>query len=107
MKKNSGIYILDSHVSVATEKTMIDKHIIIEANILPGDTSWTPEKMPVIASKAKKGEIPDSYNFVVSFLINESHFTIRGLKFHGYFYPNARYFPIARSMICRILNSRG
>jgi hypothetical protein len=57
IKINPGIYILDSHVSVATEKEMIDKRIIIEASILPDDTSWTPEKMPVIASKAKKGQI--------------------------------------------------
>jgi hypothetical protein len=96
MKINPGIYVLDSHVSVATEKAMTDKRIIIEASILPDETSWTPEKMPVIACKAKKGEIPDSYHFVASFLINESHVTIRGIKFHGYFYPNTRYFPIAR-----------
>ena len=96
MKINPGIYILDSHISVATVKDMTDKRIVIEASILPGDTSWIPEKMPVITSKAIKGEIPDSYHFVVSFLIDESHVTIRGIKFHGYFYPNARYFPIAR-----------
>ncbi len=80
MKINPGIYILESHVSVATEKEMSNKRIIIEASILPDDTSWTPEQMPVIASKAKKGEIPDSYHFVVSFLIDESHVTIRGIK---------------------------
>ena len=96
MKINPGIYILDSHVSVTTKKEMTDKRIIIEASILPGDTSWTPEKMPVIASTAKKGELPESYHFVASFLINESHVTIRGIKFHGYFYPNTRYFPVAR-----------
>jgi hypothetical protein len=96
IKINPGIYVLDKHVSVATEKVMTNKRIIIEASILPGDTSWTPEKMPVIANKAKKGEIPDSYHFVVSFLIDESHVTVRGIKFHGYFYPNTRYFPIAR-----------
>jgi hypothetical protein len=96
IKINPGIYILDKHVSVATEKVMTSKRIIIEASILPGDISWTPEKMPVITSKAKKGEIPDSYHFVVSFLIDESHVTVRGIKFHGYFYPNTRYFPIAR-----------
>jgi hypothetical protein len=96
MKINPGIYVLDHYVSVAMEKDMAGKRIIIEAAFLPGDTSWTPEKMPVIASKAKKGEIPDSYHFVASFLINESHVTIRGIKFHGYFYPNTRYFPIAR-----------
>jgi hypothetical protein len=96
MKINPGIYILDSHISVATEKEMTNKRIVIEASILPDDTSWTPEKMPVITSKAKKGEIPVNSNFVISFLIDESHVTIRGIKFHGYFYPNTRYFPIAR-----------
>ena len=96
MKINPGIYILDSHIPVATEKEMTEKGILIEASILPDDTSWKPEKMPVIASKSKKGEIPESYHFVVSFLIDESHVTIRGIKFCGYFYPNARYFPIAR-----------
>ena len=54
MKINPGIYVLDSHVSVATEKEMTDKRIIIEASILPDDTSWTPEKMPVITSKVQK-----------------------------------------------------
>ncbi len=96
MKINPGIYILDSHVSIATEKEMTDKRIVIEAGILPDDTSWTPEKMPVITCQAKKGEIPEYYHFVVSFLIDESHVSIRGIKFHGYFYPNTRYFPIAR-----------
>jgi hypothetical protein len=96
IKINPGVYILDSHISVATEKEMNDKRIVIEASILPDDPFWAPEKMPVITSRAMKGEIPDSYHFVVGFLIDESHVTIRGIKFHGYFYPNARYFPIAR-----------
>lgn len=96
MKINPGVYILGNHVSVATVKEMTNRRIIIEASVLPDDTSWTPEQMPVIACKAKKGEIQDSYNFVASLLIDESHVTIRGIKFHGYFYPNARYFPVAR-----------
>ena len=96
MKINPGIYVLDTHISIATEKTMDNKRIVIEANVLPDDTSWTPEKMPVIVSKAKKGELPEFFNFVASFLIDESHVTIRGLKFHGYVYPNTRFFPIAR-----------
>jgi hypothetical protein len=52
MKINPGIYVLDSHVQVATEKEMTDKRIVLEASILPDDPSWTPEKMPVITSKA-------------------------------------------------------
>ena len=96
MKINPGIYVLDRHVSVATEKDMTGRRIIIEASILSDDASWTPEKMPVIASKAIKGEIPGKVHWVVSFLIDESHVTIRGIKFHGYFYPNSRYYPVAR-----------
>lgn len=96
MKINPGIYVLDSHVSVETEKELNDKRIIIEAGILPEDTSWTPEKMPVIICKALKGEIPENAHFVNCFRIDESHVTIRGLKFHGYFYPHTRYCPIGR-----------
>ncbi len=96
IRLNPGIYALENHVSVVTEKEITNKRLIIEASVLPGDTSWTPEKMPVIVCKARKGEIPVHFNFVVGFLIEESHVTIRGLKFHGYFYPHVRYFPVAR-----------
>jgi hypothetical protein len=97
MKINPGIYVLDNLVSVDIEKAKTNKRIIIEAAILPDSTIWTPEKMPVIISTSKKGEISEDYNFVASFLINESHVTIRGIKFSGYpFYPNTKYFPIAR-----------
>ena len=96
IKINPGIYILDHHLPVKTEKELLNKRIIIEASILPGDTSWTPNKMPVIDCKAMKGEISAHDNFVVGFLIKQSHVTIRGLKFHGYFYPHVRYFPVAR-----------
>lgn len=96
MKINPGIYILEHPVSVATSKSLADKRLVIEASILPGDSLWQPEKMPVLVSQSPKGEISDYYHFVAGFLINESHVTIRGLKFPGYFYPNARYFPIAR-----------
>ena len=96
IKVNPGIYILDHAVSVSTEKEITNKRIVIEASILPGDPGWIPEKMPVITSRGKKGEISISDVWVVSFLINESNVTIRGFKFPGYFYPNTRYFPIAR-----------
>lgn len=97
IKINAGMYVLDSPVSVSTDKDMTDKRIVIAASVLPGDPLWKPEKMPVVFSISKKGEVPgQDYHFVVGFLINESHVTIRGLKFPGYFYPNTRYFPIAR-----------
>ena len=96
IKINPGIYVLNSYMVVSTGKKMTDKRIVIEASILPDDLSWTPEKMPVIVNSSKKGKIQDNYNLVVSFLVDENHITIRGIKFHGYFYPHTRYFPIAR-----------
>ena len=99
-KLNPGIYVLDKHVSVSTEKDMTGKRIVMEASILPNDSSWTPEKMPVIISRAQTGEINsgDSFlrdNFITSFYINESHVTIRGIKFLGCFY-NRFFYPISR-----------
>ncbi len=97
MRINPGIFVLERLVSIATNKEMTNKRIIIEAGVLPDDSSWTPEKMPVVINSSYKGEIPgEDYSYVVSFLINESHVTIRGIKFHGYVYPNTRYFPVAR-----------
>ena len=93
---NPGIYILDKHVTISTEKLLTDKRIVIEASILPDDSTWTPEAMPVITCKETKGHIDESYNFVASFLVDESHVSIRGFKFTGYFYPNTKYFPICR-----------
>ncbi len=98
---NPGLYVLDRHIILSTEKEMTDKRLVIEAAILPGDPAWTPEKMPVIISKSVKGEIAFNQNLVVGFLVDESHVTIRGMKFHGYFYPHTRYFPIARLNIER------
>lgn len=96
IKINPGVYVLDKHVSVSTEKDMTDKRIVIESSILPDDSSWTPEQMPVITCKEKKGNIKEYDSFVASFLVDESHVTIRGINFHGYFHPNARYFPVCR-----------
>ena len=96
MKINPGVYVLDHHVSIATEKQVSGKRIIIEAAVLPDDPDWTPEKMPVVTCSSVKGEFKESIHWVISFLIEASHVTVRGIKFHGYYYPNARYFPIAR-----------
>jgi hypothetical protein len=101
IKINPGIYVLDKHVSIATEKSLTNKRIVIEATILPDDTAWTPDKMPIIFTKSQKGEIMQKDlwikdNWITSFYINESHVTIRGLKFLGYNYPVNFYYPIAR-----------
>jgi len=98
MKINPGIYVLNEHVPVETDKDLSNKRITLEASILPDDSTWTPEKMPVIISKSKKGEFPNDVNsrIIVGFSINSSHVSIRGLKFLGYSYPKNFYFPISR-----------
>ena len=96
IKINPGIYVIEKHALISTKKDMTNKCITIEAAILPDDQAWVPEKMPIIISKEKKGKIAEDYNFIAAFLVDENHVTIRGMKFHGYFYPNTRYFPIAR-----------
>jgi hypothetical protein len=101
MKINPGTYILDKHVLVAAEKAMTNKRIVIEASVLPDDSTWTPEKMPVIISRSKTAEIMEKDlfikdNWITCFYINESHVTIRGLKFLGYNYPTKIFYPITR-----------
>ena len=98
IKINPGIYILNKHVSVATDKVLTNKRVLIEASILPDDSTWTPEKMPVIISKSKQGEFLEDNNnkIIVGFSIDNSHVSIKGLKFLGYSYPKNFYFPIAR-----------
>lgn len=80
---------------------MTNKRIVVEATVLPDDTAWTPEKMPIIITTSKKGEIMENDlwikdNWITSFYINESHVTIRGIKFLGYNNPITKYYPIAR-----------
>ena len=100
-KINPGIYVLDKHVSISTEKDMAGKRIVIEASILPDDPSWTPDKMPVIISRSKSGEImlDDAFikdYWITGFYVDESHVTIRGLKFLGHNHPRNIYYPISR-----------
>jgi len=60
---------------------MDTERIVIEAAILPDDPKWTPEKNAILLNRSQKGDIPDDFNFISTFLINESHVTIRGINF--------------------------
>jgi len=97
MKLLPGIHVLDKPVSLATEKDMTGKRIVVAAATLPDDPSWTPEKMPIVINSSNLGDFSaEMPSFVVSFSVDESHVTLEGIKFHGYSRPNSRYFPIAR-----------
>ncbi|MFZ0427367.1 MAG: hypothetical protein WAO20_04565 [Acidobacteriota bacterium] len=102
MRLNPGIHVLPRHVELATEKNMAGKRIVVEASVLPDDSKWTPESMPIVISSAELGDLAaDSPSLVVGFLVNESHVTIRGIKFHGYPRPNSRYFPVGRFNVAK------
>lgn len=102
VKINPGIYVLNHPVMISSNKNLNNTNrIIIEASILPDDSTWTPEKMPVILSTSNTGEImsDDGFlkdNWITGFYVNESHVTIRGLKFNGYSFPGKIYYPITR-----------
>lgn len=97
IKINPGIYVLEKPLEIKSIKPLSkEKRIVFESSILPGDSLWTPEMMPVIINRSKKGSVTYHQQHVVSFQIEVSHITIRGLKFSGYFYPNTKYFPIYR-----------
>lgn len=96
IKINPGIYCLDSTVVVELDNELKKNKIIIEATILPDNENWKPEKMPIIINTTKKIGVKVKSNYEMAFLVNCSNVIIRGLKFHGYYYPNTRYFAIAR-----------
>lgn len=93
---NPGFYVLNEHITVTTEKDYTGKRIIIEATVLPGDSAWTPEKMPVILTSVSKEKAVSFGNRAAAFFIEANRVTIRGIKFSGYYYPNTYYFPIVR-----------
>ncbi len=97
IRLNPGIHVLAKPVVLATEKDLAGRRLVVEASTMPDDPAWTPEAMPIILNSSGLGEVSaEAPSFVVSFLIEASHVTIRGLKFHGYPRANSRYFPVAR-----------
>lgn len=77
IKVNPGLYVLDKTILVETNKNP-GQGIVIESTILPGDSAWNPEKMPVIISTAKKDDLIPESNFIVGFLVKESNH--KGIK---------------------------
>ncbi len=72
-----------------------DNRLTIEASVLPDDSDWKPELMPVIYSSALPSE---NFQFECSIGLNieVSHVTVRGLKFLGNPLPQIYYYPIGR-----------
>ena len=94
-----GIYNLIQSVVINNSRPYTEKdRLIIEASILPDDSRWKPQLMPIIFSteNIRDPEKPDSITGTYGIKIKISHVTIRGLKFLGSPVPNNMYAPIER-----------
>lgn len=97
IKVAPGIYNLTDKIVFNKDRYSEKERLIIEAAVLPDDTSWSPEKMPVIISTSEASE---NFGFECSIGINieVNHATIRGLKFLGNPNPDVYYYyPVGRS----------
>jgi len=92
-----GMYILTDKVSINPVRILGDSDkYTIEAFIMPDDSSWTPEQMPVIQSISDNNSITQMPH-AVGFLVSSDNVIIRGLKFIGNPNPSVtRYYPITR-----------
>lgn len=87
---SSGVYGMNETADFNTvnHKFTENNRLVIRAEILPDDISWTPSNMPILIStmpfsveKNAKGEVTGGQNFGV--LIQNSHVTIQGLRVLG------------------------
>ena len=92
-----GIYVFSDKVTIKpVSRLNKTSQCIIEANIMPDDSSWTPEKMPIIQSISGNNSTTQ-FAHATGFLVESDHVVIRGLKFLGNPNPEvAYYYPITR-----------
>jgi len=92
-----GIYNLNQAVVIKNSRPYTEKdRLTIEASVLPDDSGWKPQLMPMIFSteNPKNPERPDVMTGTYGIKVKISHVTIRGLKFLGSPIPNNMYAPI-------------
>lgn len=97
IKLSPGIYLLQDKVPINPVR-ILDKsdRYIIEALIMPDDSSWTPKQMPIIQSISDNNSTTQMPH-AVGLLVSTDNVTIRGLKFIGNPNPSvSRYYPITR-----------
>lgn len=97
IKVMPGVYLLQDKVSINPVRILdkLDRYTI-EAVTMPDDSSWTPEKMPVIQSVSNNNSITQMPH-AVGLLVSTDNVTVHGLKFIGNPNPSvSRYYPITR-----------
>ena len=100
-----GVYVLFDKVFINPVRILENNNrFTIEALTMPDDSSWTPEKMPIIQSISSNNS-ETQFSHSVGFLISTNNVSIRGLKFIGnpnplvpYYYPITRENPSLKNL---------
>jgi hypothetical protein len=101
-----GLYQLSNRVDINPVR-ILDAHskFIIKSAVMPGDSSWTPLKMPVIVSNSTNNS-ETQFNHSTGFLVASSFVEFRGIKFYGnanplvsYYYPITRENPNLKNLV--------
>jgi hypothetical protein len=100
---SEGVYALTETVLVNNDKFSGESRLTIRAEILPDDTNWNPQRMPIITPTIAAIPTPGDGEEARGLEIEASHVTIEGLRFTGspvYYYidgnQSRRYYPIWR-----------
>jgi hypothetical protein len=106
IKMMPGLYLLSNRVDINPVRILDDNSkFIIESAIMPGDSSWTPLKMPVIVSCSTNNS-ETQFDHSTGFLVASSFVEFRGIKFYGnsnplvsYYYPITRENPNLKNLV--------
>ena len=106
IKIKPGLYLLDERVDINPVRVLDEKSkLSIEAAILPGDSLWSPLKMPIIESISVNNS-ETQFNHSTGFLVSSNFVEFKGIKFLGnanplvkYYYPISRENPNLKSLI--------
>src|SRR4051812_40184265 len=100
---SQGVYALTETVLFNNNKFSKENRLTIRAEVLPGDTNWNPQCMPIITAIIPGIPMPDDGEESRGLEIEASHVTVEGLRFTGspvYYYiegnQDRRYYPIWR-----------
>ncbi|WP_188316114.1 right-handed parallel beta-helix repeat-containing protein [Chitinophaga agrisoli] len=92
IKLQPGLYMLTDKLTLRLPATRTKGlRYVIEAAIMPDDTAWRPEKMPVIQSVSGIN-FSTGFQHAVGFLVQTEDVSFRGLKFAGNANPAVNYY---------------
>jgi hypothetical protein len=106
IKMMPGLYLLSNRVDINPVRILdANSKFIIESAIMPGDSLWTPLKMPVIVSNSTNNS-ETQFDHSTGFLVASGFVEFRGIKFYGnsnplvnYYYPITRENPNLKNLV--------